>query len=294
MVKTTARTLFGSLLTGMLLCCWMAGCHSQRASGAEPGASLRVLSFNIRYGTAKDGQNRWELRRGQLLQSLREFRADLVGLQEALDFQVQEISEALPRYQVIGIGRDQGGGGEQCTLLLDRERFRVLRSGTFWLSPEPEREASKGWDAALPRICTWAELEDRHSGQRLAWLNTHFDHRGKRAREESARLIHRRAREFEGLPVIVTGDLNAGEDSQVLAYLKGGWLRDSYRVHQPEGAPAGTFNGFQDRSSGPKIDYVLVCPRWDVQRAWIDRPRLAGRPPSDHEPVLADLLPLPD
>lgn len=263
----------------------------QDAPVPEPvqGPLLRVVTYNVRYGTADDGENRWELRRAHLMETVQDLAPDLLGVQEALDFQLAALEEDLDRYDVLGVGREADGGGEHAALLYDRARFEVERHGDFWLSPTPEAPGSVGWDAALPRICTWAVLRDRASGARLAWWNAHFDHRGEEARTESARLLVRRLAEHPGLPHLVTGDFNAGEDSAALAALRAAGLRDTFRVLHPSEERAGTFGGFVGRADGPKIDYVLVSPELEVLEARIDRRSFDGRDPSDHFPVLAVL-----
>ncbi len=251
--------------------------------------SMRVMTFNIRYGTASDGPNHWGLRRENVITTIRDQSPELVGIQEALDFQVEFLAERFPNFEIVGTGREGGMKGEFSCLLIDRERFDVRRSGTFWLSDEPETVGSKGWDAALPRICTWAVLLDRMNGREFVWMNTHFDHRGQLAREQSGQLIHSRLADFPGLPAIVTGDLNAAEESEPLVALKGDALRDSFREIHPSAGPAGTFNFFRGHNEGDKIDYVLCSEHWSVLSASIDRRQFDGRNPSDHYPVLADL-----
>jgi endonuclease/exonuclease/phosphatase family metal-dependent hydrolase len=251
--------------------------------------ALNVSSFNIRYGTANDGQDHWDMRRQHVLTTIRAEQPHLLGLQEALAFQVDYLAEMLPHFSVVGIGREGGRRGEFSCLFIDERRLEILRSGTFWLSEQPAQVASTGWDAALPRICTWALLRDRTSAAEFLWMNTHFDHRGQLARERSGALIHARLAEFAGLPAIVTGDLNAGEDSAPLIALKGDRLRDSFRVLHPDASDVGTFSGFKGRKDGLKIDYVLCSPEWTVLEASIDRRAFAGRNPSDHFPVIAKL-----
>ena len=142
--------------------------------GARP---LTVMSFNIRYGTAQDGADHWDKRKQHVLATIRAQAPGLIGLQEALHFQVQYLREALPGYKLVGVGREGGEKGEYACLLIDAERFAIRRAGTFWLSEEPEQVASKGWDAALPRICTWAVLREHGSLREFVIMNAHFDHR---------------------------------------------------------------------------------------------------------------------
>ncbi len=257
-------------------------------SETEPDP-IRVMSFNIRYGTANDGENRWEQRRDLVIQTIADRAPQILGVQEALAFQIDELSEALPQYRVLGQGRRGGREGEYAALFVDRNRFTIEAHGDFWLSPTPDEVGSQGWDAALPRMCTWAVLQDRRDGSRFRVLNTHFDHRGRTARLESASVLIAEG-EVGSLPVIITGDLNADEVSPPMVRLREQGLRDTFRVLHPEAKGVGTFNGFRGTTDGGKIDYVLVDSRWRVVAAEIVRDNEEGRYPSDHFPVMADLV----
>jgi endonuclease/exonuclease/phosphatase family metal-dependent hydrolase len=263
-----------------------------------PALPLTVMSFNIRYGTANDGDNQWPYRRALVFDVVREANADLVGLQEALDFQIDEMLEALPAYASVGVGRDDGRrAGEFAALLFRRDRLRLDRSGTFWFSDTPEVVASKSWGNTITRICTWARFVDRDG--RAFWVfNVHLDHQSQPSRERSAMLLAERiaAREPAGEPVIVTGDFNAGESNPALLALtsgpeeRPGRLVDTFRVLYPGASGVGTFTGFKPGATdGEKIDYVLVEPVTGVLSASIVRTSRDGRYPSDHFPVTATL-----
>ena len=267
------------IVLGMLL--------ATATAAAEP---LGVMSFNIRYGTASDGDHHWTLRRALLFDVLRQENADLVGLQEALDFQIREISEAVPGYAVVGVGREDGkAAGEFTAILVRRDRFHVAEAGTFWFSDTPHEPGSASWGNRITRICTWARLIDR-DGSAFWIYNVHLDHESQPSRERSAALlaqkIHSRRRPEE--PVVVTGDFNAGEDNPAITALVPAMFIDTYRVSNPEAADAATFNGFKAGPlAGPKIDYVLVQPGTRVLSAAIVRTAREGRYPSDHFPVVA-------
>jgi endonuclease/exonuclease/phosphatase family metal-dependent hydrolase len=287
---------------------WLALLQSRGSTQDVVGESrsaaelVRVVSWNIRYGSAQDGLDRWSLRRERVLSTIRALDADVLGLQEVEAFQVAQILEALPRYTATGVHRDDGvRKGEACTILFDRAKFVLAEATTFWLSETPDVIASKSWDSSMTRICSTARLIDVRSGARFAVFNAHFDHRGQRAREASAELILARVRAaHRRLPddrIVVLGDLNADEDNQAVRTLLGptsagetALLRDSFRVLHPE-EPGGSFNGFDPASDGGtrKIDYVLVGPGLEVVAADILREKLDGRHPSDHFPVRADL-----
>jgi endonuclease/exonuclease/phosphatase family metal-dependent hydrolase len=268
------------------------------AAQQAAGDALRVMSFNIRYGTAKDGDNHWSLRREHLFDLLRERDADLVGLQEALAFQIDEIEVAVPGYAAIGVGRDDAArAGEFSAILYRKSRFRVADAGTFWFSDTPEVPASKSWGNNITRICTWARFVDR-SGRAFYHFNLHLDHESQPSRERSVALLRQRidARAFPADPVVVTGDFNAGERNPALAALvaKGDTAPpfvDTYRVLHPAETVVGTFTGFKiGNTAGKKIDYVLVQPGAEVRSAEIVRASRNGRYPSDHFPVAATVV----
>jgi endonuclease/exonuclease/phosphatase family metal-dependent hydrolase len=258
------------------------------AVAAEP---MTVMTFNIRYGTARDGDNHWTLRRTFLFDVVREQSADIIGLQEALDGQIREITEAVPGYAVVGVGRDDGRtAGEYSAILVRKDRFNVAEAGTFWFSDTPAVPGSTSWGNRITRICTWARLIDR-DGTAFWFFNVHLDHESQPSRERSTELLLRRidARAFPGEPVVVTGDFNVGEDNPaILTMLGAKAFVDTYRVIHPDEKQVGSFSNFKlDSIDGPKIDYVLVQPGTDVLSAEIVRTARDGRYPSDHFPVVA-------
>ena len=251
------------------------------------------MSYNIRLDLASDGINRWAERREQLVGQVRLVRPAILGLQEVTRDQKDDLEAALPEYRFLGVPRDDGQSkGEYSNLAIDRAAFRIGLSGTFWLSPTPDTP-SKGWDAAFPRIATWAKLVRRSDGRRFLAVNTHLDHQGQQARLEAVRQILRfvSARKAAGESVIVTGDLNAEPASPPIVELTNR-LRDSRMISKtPAVGPEGTFNDFKlVPEVSRRIDYVLVDPSLSVKRyavlAWHGE---GGRPASDHFPVVADL-----
>jgi len=266
--------------------------RAQQAPAADP---LTVMSFNIRYGTANDGVNRWENRREALFALMRAENADLVGLQEALYSQIQEILVAVPGFAVAGVGRDDGRTkGEFSAILFRTNRFTLSNAGTFWFSDTPEVVASTSWGNTITRICSWARLVDR-DGRAFWHYNVHLDHISQPSRERSTELLARRIASVahRGEPAIVTGDLNVGESNPAVAALVGspsapGVFVDTFRVLHPDTRDVGTFTGFDATSiAGDKIDYVFVPRGTEVLSAAIVRTAANGRSPSDHFPVTA-------
>lgn len=275
------------------------GC-ALNAAGAEP-PPLRVMSFNIRFGTAADGDNHWDRRKEFLVETIQAFAPDLLGTQETLGFQRDYLAQQLPGYDSLGVGREDGGDkGEMMAVFYRRERFEKVEAGHFWLSKTPDVVGSKSWDSSLPRMATWVKLRDHKqpSASPFLFLNTHFDHRGVVARAESARLMRRQIESLgRGGAAIVTGDFNAGEGSEPYRLLFGEFddrpspVRDSLRLAHSERQPQeGTATGFKAKSTGgARIDWIAVSPHWEVKSAAIDRTQREGRTPSDHFPVTAVL-----
>ena len=279
---------------------WLAAAAAQTPqNAARPREPLTVMSFNIRYGTANDGENHWKQRREFLIDVTREANADLIGLQEALDGQIRELLEALPHYAVVGVGRDDGRTrGEYAAILYRRDRFRVSDAGTFWFSDTPEVIASRSWGNSITRICTWARFVDR-DGRAFWHYNVHLDHQSQPSRERSAALLAERiaARRVPDEPAIVTGDFNAGETNPAVTRLTApqgdvpAMYLDTFRVRHPDEKTAGTFNGFKfGTTTGDKIDYVFVPPGTEVLDAAIIRTSRDDRYPSDHFPVIARIV----
>jgi endonuclease/exonuclease/phosphatase family metal-dependent hydrolase len=260
---------------------------------AQDAADVRVMTFNIRFGTAPDSANQWTLRRDFLFEVIRTSAPHVLGVQEALGFQLDEIRAALPQYAQAGVGRDDGRtGGEYSPILYDSTRLTLLANGTFWFSDTPETPGSTSWGNRITRICSWAVLHDRTTRRSFAVYNVHWDHESQPSRERSAALLLARiaARDNPELPVLVTGDFNAGETNAAFRKLVTDddlKLRDTFRVTSPGADSIGTFHAFQGRREGEKIDAILASPEWQVKQARIVRSAQAGRYPSDHFPVSA-------
>jgi len=269
----------------------------EKASANNPPAgALTVLSLNVRYGTARDGENAWPKRRDLLFHVVRCSDPDLIGTQEVMLFQLQELLDALPGYKSLGesrLGGEDESRGEFSAILYRTDRLKPLASGTFWLSDSPEKKASTSWGNEIPRICTWARFEDLTDKQTFYVFNTHLDHRSQKSREKGVALIQQRiaTREHHD-PVLLTGDFNAGERNAAIERIlsdKQLALVDTFRKLHPDAKEVGTFHGFSGRADGAKIDYVFAPPTARILKAEIVRDRAEGRYPTDHFPVLAVL-----
>ena len=304
LVVGLAGTLAGALvgtLVGSLV-------GTSFADATPDVAPVRVMSFNLRYGTAQDGDDAWPHRQEFVADVIAAFSPDLLGTQECLALQADYLREQLPEYGFVGVGRDDGArGGEMCAIFYRRERFEKLDEGHFWLSETPAIVASKSWDSALTRMATWVKLRPTTADAPAFYLlNTHFDHVGVRAREESARVILSQLAAIAGeadraTPVIITGDFNAPADTCLAGPYRvfmrppghpdrtGHRYADPYATLHPAATASGTFNAFDGRRDGPRIDWILASETWVPVEADILRTSRDGRYPSDHFPVTAVL-----
>lgn len=283
-------------LVALAVALLLGACTHIAARPTEEAAILTAMTFNIRLDLTSDGANAWANRKTMVADLIRHEEPAVLGLQEVLLHQKKDLEAALSAYTFVGVARDDGAEkGEFSPLAFRRDRFTLLESGTFWLSPTSS-VPGKAWDAALPRIATWAVLVDRATGQRIAALNTHFDHVGTTARENSAALISdwSTRRIAAGDEVIVMGDFNASPGSPPMAILgeparSGLRMARTASVATPYGPP-GTFTGFRiDSEAAEPIDHVLVSGRFAVLRYATITQHWGGRLPSDHYPVVADL-----
>ncbi len=256
-------------------------------STQEEVPHLKLMTFNIRYGTANDGANAWDHRRELVAQIIRRESPDILAIQEGLAFQLQELAPVLADYRKLGQHRDGGLEGEFSGLYVREGPIRILDWGEMWLSPTPEVVASVGWDAALTRMAVWVEVEMAATGDRLRVYGTHFDHRGVEARRESARLLVRHAQ--DGPPSVIMGDMNAEERSQELTPFFQNGYRSAFTTLHPD-SKQGTFNGFSDATGGGRIDHILLGPGLVPLEAAIVTEGGPDVWPSDHFPVTAVIV----
>ena len=280
------------------------------------GQKINAATYNIRLLSRSDSLqgDGWWHRRDALCGLVGFHDFDIFGAQEVCYPQLRYILEALPQYDYVGVGRDDGErAGEFSPVFYKRDRFKLLGSGTFWLSERTD-VPNKGWDAVCMRICSWGHFKDRTSGKKFWFFNLHMDHRGVEARRQSARLVLSRIGEMcEGEPVILTGDFNVDQNNESYRLLADSeYLDDAYCVARFRYAPNGTFNAFDpNRKTDSRIDHVFVGGGIVVERYGIltdtyrsqaqekvgarDFPsevtmlKAVARTPSDHFPVCVAL-----
>lgn len=257
-------------------------------AGKPENTELKVMSYNIRLGSANDGTNSWAMRYAATGEMLEDQKPDVFGIQEALDYQVRYIEE-MCGYEYVGVGRENGKSeGEHMAIFWNKKTVSMLKWGTFWLSETPEKP-SMGWDAACRRTATWALMKDKKTGKKFYFINTHLDHKGAEAQKNGLKLIVDRLSEInpDGYPMVLTGDFNITPDNKALTELDA--KMQSARKIAEKTDSLDTYNGW-GRGSGV-IDYIYVsgfssCPEFQtVVKRYNDRKFV-----SDHYPVVARLI----
>lgn len=268
----------------------LASCNSKPIN-------LNVMSFNIRYDNPDDSLNNWQYRKDVAAKTIKNQNADIVGTQEVLVNQLNDLKSRLPEYNAIGVGREDGiEKGEYSAILYKKDRFKEIKSGYFWLSETPEVAGSKGWDGACERIATWAILEDISSKKQLFFINTHLDHVGKIARQEGVTLLLSRANALaNGLPIIMTGDFNATPESDVIKHVTDvnspEHLINSKDIAVEKSGTDWTFHGFGKVPMERRefIDYVFVSKGIKVAKHSVLPEKLDDIFISDHSVVVAQI-----
>lgn len=255
--------------------------------GAQP---YKVMTYNIRYDNPGDGVNQWDSRKSKVFSLIEKYNPDIIGVQEALHHQLEDIAKALKQYTYFGVGRDDGKKkGEFSAIFVRKDLFKVLDENTFWLSKTPKVPGSKDWDAAITRVVTWGRLQDKRTKQSFIMINTHFDHIGKESRKNSAAILKDSAASIsDGLPVIITGDFNFTRDKDpysVMMQESGLKLTDVASPDTP-----GTACGFAvDARPCNAIDYIFHSPHWTSSNYQVIQDNDGKYYPSDHLPVIATL-----
>ena len=255
--------------------------------------TTKVMSYNIRYDNPNDVENSWVNRKELLCSQLAFYEPDVFGIQEALPNQVQDISNALPKYTFVGIARDGIGKGESSNIFFKKDKFKLLEQNTFWLSETPEI-ISKGWDAALNRICTYALLKENKTKQIFWIFNTHLDHQGEIARTKGIALILYKIKMLntQNYPVIFMGDFNSEPTEERIINLKTKMIDSQEISEEKPFGPSGTFNAFKHNEPVlKKIDYIFLSKESNIKvykyAVLSDSKDL--KYPSDHLPVYVEI-----
>ncbi|RIA08672.1 endonuclease/exonuclease/phosphatase family metal-dependent hydrolase [Flavobacteriaceae bacterium MAR_2010_72] len=250
---------------------------------------LSLMTYNIKLDYPKEGENSWHNRQPMLLGQIHFYQPDVLGVQEAMPNQMKDMDKALTEYDFVGVGRDDGKDeGEYSAIFYKPETLNLIEASTFWLSQTPDK-VSMGWDAVCNRVCTYALFENKRTQQRFWVFNTHFDHVGVTAREESAKLIIQKIEHLntDNFPVMLMGDFNMEDDHKSIQFINQ-FLKDSkdISIQSPFG-PSGTFNNFDfHKPVQRRIDYIFVSPSVEVNAYAVLSDSKNCQYPSDHLPVL--------
>lgn len=268
-------------------------------AGAEPAShrgstELHVMSFNLRYASDTP-PNSWPERRPVMRRLLKRTQPDLIGTQEGLYGQLQDIEEDLPRrYDSIGLGREGGSHGEFMMIFYDTKRLAPLEYDHYWLSDTPDVIGSKTWDGCCPRMVTWVRFRDLRTDEQFYAVNTHFEAFSADAREKSAVLLRDRLADFDpDLPIVATGDFNEAATPGGTVYdtlVTDGPFVDTWETARRRSELFGTFHGFgTPEPDGSRIDWILTTPDVKTRSAAINTYERHGQYPSDHLPVEAHI-----
>lgn len=278
---------------------------------------LNVATYNIRYDNKGDVEkgNGWEQRKPVIAKLIQFHEFDLFGTQEGLVHQLEDLKRSLPGFDYVGVGRDDGKqAGEHSAIFYNVNKFELLDHGDFWLA-ENTTLPNKGWDAVLPRICTWVKVKVKESGKELYMFNIHFDHVGKVARSESSKLLLAKIKEMaSNHTVILTGDFNVDQHNPSYQLLnESGIVADAYDLAPVVYATTGTFNNFDPNTkTESRIDHIFLTKDFKVLRygvltdtyrafkdteayqsgnfpAEVSLKDFTARVPSDHFPVLISI-----
>lgn len=289
MMKTMSSFSSKMLASALLLGAIAAPAWSAAAASPAP---INVATYNLRYNNPGDGPDAWPNRKDTVKALIRYHEFDILGTQEGLADQIADLGQ-MEEFDHVGVGRDDGkDAGEHSAIFYRKSRFALLGKGDFWLSETPDRP-SFGWDAkCCHRLVSWARLRDRSSARTFYVFSLHFDHEGEVARRNSADLVLRKIAEIaRGEPVICVGDFNSTPDTVQIRKMSTA-MGDAARVSRmPPYGPQGTYNGFHiDKAPAERIDYIFVDRHIDVLKYAVLSDSVAGRYPSDHDPVVARVV----
>lgn len=293
-ISRARTTVLAVLLTAIGLTCTanQASVSAEEELGSGP---LRIMTSNLRTANAVDDQP-WEKRRPVMKQLIETAKPDVIGTQEGIERQVKDLEEDLPGYGWIGVGREGGNLGEYMAIFYNKERLKPLEQDHFWLSANPKLISSAGWGNRIPRMVTWVRFQDMSNHKTFYMVNTHLDHESEAAREQSAKLIVDTMQSFDpDVPIVLTGDFNTIQSSPVYqTFMKSGHMQDAFlNAHNKVNDTFGTFHNYKDPTGGgaaKRIDWILTRGKINVIRSETVTFARDGQYPSDHYPVMVDLV----
>ena len=244
-------------------------------------ATTRVMSFNV-WVSSKTNE-----RTNRVLKMITNYMPDSFGVQEASPAWMTSLRSGLSAYAYVGGGRDGGSSGEHSAIFYLKDKYTVIESGTKWLSATPN-SVSKFEESSLNRIVTYAVLKDKTTGKTYVHINTHFDHKSSEAREKQAEVFLDVAKQFEGYPIVMTGDFNCQPGSEPYKkIIAAGYVNSSEVATEKHGSA--TFHG--NGSSSSIIDFCFLTPgKMAAINYRVCDEKIDGEYVSDHHPVFVDFV----
>ncbi len=265
---------------------------------------ITVCSANLRNANADDGNDSWPHRQQLLAAILRGLHADIIGVQECMDRQLDWLRDTYPDYFIMpGLPYGNHGPYEYAALAIRRATFTITHHANCYLSETPHVQ-SRSWDCNWARVANWVVVTHIPSGQSLCICNTHLDHLGAQSRQQGIDVIAQQLAPLAHLPTIIMGDFNVSPASAPHnALLNYGFVDSWQATGHADGPGVMTFHGFKGdiwpSISGEPADARIdwICLRDPHQQLSIVDAQICkdcddtGRYPSDHYFVTAKFLP---
>ena len=254
----------------------------------KPADSVRVMSFNVRCTNV--GARSMRDRVPDVVATVLNGLPDSMGVQEATPEWIDTLNEELSdKYAYVGEGRDGGHDGEYSAVFYLKDKYKVIDSGTFWLSETPDK-VSFGWDAVCRRICTWAILENKENGERYIHMNSHFDHVGEEARSQSIKMIVEKSKEYKDIPAVFTADMNVPEGSKNYKEIADNSIfRDTKYLAQNADIYVTYHDRYPEKDDAGVIDYCFANKGFEVINYGVVTESPSEYYVSDHFPLYTDL-----
>jgi len=247
------------------------------------------MTFNLRYDKPDPAESNWQVRKSAIAQLIRHYNPDLIGTQEGKPHQLLDLHRLLPEYQSVGRDRAGNGTDEHCAVFYHCQRLKCLETADFYLSETPDIPGSitPSWENPLPRMATWGKFRFHYQSRDILLLNTHFEYKSSKARDNSAQLIQKRLQNLQSPEAysIITGDFNAPPQTPA-RHILNQTLEDAVKdVPKQQQKTYHEFTG----NAFAAVDTIYYDNRLQLETVNIDQGKWEGVFPSDHFPVIGTL-----
>ncbi|MDQ7950107.1 MAG: endonuclease/exonuclease/phosphatase family protein [Pedobacter sp.] len=264
-----------------------------------------VMGCNIRVALPEDDAlgRGWRDRKKSCLTIIKGQKADLIGFQEVLKVQADDLKKAMPDYGCFGfegpemdVSPETYNGIAKNLVMYAKKRYEMVSAGCYWLSETPEIAGSKSWNTARARHVNWLRLKDRQSGREFRLMAVHLDHKDQEARNKQGQLIVRESAQYlPDFPQILVGDFNVTAQNPVYSIITAGGWKDTYPAIHGDKDPGATFHNFEGTNyakakTNGKIDFIFTRGKVAATAASIVYDQLDGVYPSDHFFIKAKIV----